>query len=64
MYSRVAVSFSSNYFIYTMKTTTEIRLFELFRTKFPEDESKEMVGSINTIYKYGARPQTTRRLRG
>lgn len=32
-----------------MKTTTGIRLFELFRTKFPEDESKEMVGSIKSL---------------
>ncbi len=32
-----------------MKTTTELRLFELFKTKFSESDSKELVSEIKSM---------------
>jgi len=32
-----------------MKTTTEIRIFELLRNKFSEEDSKELVGEIKSM---------------
>lgn len=32
-----------------MKTTTEIRIFELLKSRFSEDDSKELVGEIKSM---------------